>query len=119
MNIFKLCYTWYEGEYEETLLGKDVETKQFEQDLLQAREFARSLIGKKSEYSDFLGKGYTVECLPAYYEQIIWYLTFKLSYVDCSFDRDIEYYVEDESKISIHKKEKKIHWSELTCSTQT
>ena len=60
MNIYKLCYSWYEGEYEEILLGKEVETKEFEQDLLKAREFAQSLIGIEIKDGDYRGKGYSV-----------------------------------------------------------
>ena len=120
MNIYKLCYTWYEGEYEETLLGKNVESEQFEQDLLKAREFAQSLIGTEIKEGDYRGKGYRIECLPEYYEQFIWFLTSKLGYIQCYFNQDINYYVEDQSKtISINKRQKTINWSELPCLTQT
>ena len=46
-NLFKIKYTWYEGEYEETSLGKNVKIEEFEKDLIGARDFAKSLIGKK------------------------------------------------------------------------
>ncbi|MBU0535805.1 MAG: hypothetical protein KKE20_02485 [Nanoarchaeota archaeon] len=95
LKIFKIEYSWYEGEHDETLIGKDVNQQSFEKDLLEARRFAESLIGKEAEYSDYPGKGYSVECLPAYYEQIIWYLTTKLGYICCSFDECIEYDISD------------------------
>ena len=78
-----------------------------------AREFAESLIGKGMEY-DYLGKGYSVECLPQYYRQIIWFLTNKLGYIDCLIDSEISYQIEDyENRIIIQKSEKKIETKEL------
>ena len=117
LNIFKIEYHWYEGEYEETLLGKDVERKEFEKDLLKAKEFAESLIGKEIKEGNHLGKGYRVDCLPEYYEQIIWFLIEKLGYLICSFDETIIYNIDDfrDKKIGINKSERKIKWSELKC----
>ena len=39
-NIFKIEYSWPEDEHEVTLLGKNVEVKEFEKDLLEAKDFA-------------------------------------------------------------------------------
>jgi hypothetical protein len=108
MNIFRLHYYWYEGEHDYVLLGKTVERAQFEKDLLTAKDFAKSLLGKKSTE---LGKGYSVECLPAYYKQIIWYLTEKLEYTQCEMNTYTDYIVDDDpplgKNISITRTERK------------
>ena len=39
-NIFKIEYTWYEEDYGKTLLCKNVERKEFEKDLIEAKNFA-------------------------------------------------------------------------------
>lgn len=70
-RIFKIEYNWYEGEHGEIFLGKYVEKEKFEKDLTKAKQFAKSLIGKKVKHQNYLGKGYSVECLPEYYQQII------------------------------------------------
>ena len=95
-NIFKIEYSWYEGEHEETFLGKYVDCEEFENDLKEARNFAQSIRGKVFE-EDFLGKGYSVECLPEYYDQIIWFLKEKKRYIICYFDNSIYYGVDDNS----------------------
>jgi len=110
-NIFKIEYTWYEEDYGKTLLCKNVERKEFEKDLIEAKNFAESLIGKKIKRADYLGKGYSVECLPEYYEQIIWFLIEKKGYSECIFDKDIIYSIDDSSngkKIQIKRYEKEI-----------
>lgn len=93
-NIFKIEYNWCEGEHEETFMEKDVDKDQFERDLIKAKEFAESLMGKEVK-DNYLGKGYSVECLPEYYEQIIWFLTNKMGYIECYFDDNISYHVDD------------------------
>lgn len=105
-NLFKIEYDWCEGEHGETLLGKDVEQDEFENDLIEARNFAKSLIGKKVE-GDYLGKGYSVECLPEYYKQVLWFLTEKKRYIQCFFDEDISYSISDDrnEEIVIDKSE--------------
>ncbi len=115
MNIFKIEYYWPEDEHGETLLGKDIEQKEFEQDLIKAKEFAESLIGKEIKEGEYLGKGYRIDCLPEYYEQIIWFLVEKLGYIKCGFDNNISYNIDDSygKKISISKSEKKIKRSEI------
>ena len=114
-NIFKIEYDWYEGEHDETLIGKNVEREEFEKDLVEARDFAKSLLGKKEDMGDYLGKGYSIECLPKYYEQIIWFLTEKKGYIICYFDEDINYSVDDNTnhKINLTKSEKTINNTEL------
>ncbi len=113
MNIYKIEYYWHEGEHRETFLAKDVPEEEFEKDIIQAREFAESLIGKEVEY-DYLGKGYSVECLPQYYAQIIWFLINKLFYIECYIDDYISYRIEDDdNRIILKKYEKKIEIKEF------
>ena len=116
MNIFKIEYNWYEGDHEETLLGKEISPEEFEKDLFKAKEFAESLIGIEIQEGGYLGKGYNVDCLPEYYGQIIWFLIEKLGYVQCYFDSDINYDVNDTShkKINIIKLERKTERHKLT-----
>ncbi len=115
MNIFKTEYYWPEDEHGETLLGKDIERKEFEKDLIKAKEFAESIIGKEIKEGEYLGKGYRVNCLPEYYEQIIWFLVEKSGYIECVFDEGIIYDIDDsyDKKISINKSEKKIERSAI------
>ena len=117
-NIFKIKYYWYEGEEEESLVGKYVEREEFEKDLMKPKKFAKSLIGKKVEGYNYLGKGYSVECLPEYYSQIIWFLTNRLGYIDCYLDSepyDSEYIVSDmyKNKIILTRQERDIKNKEL------
>jgi hypothetical protein len=94
MEIFKISYTWFEGDFDETHLGKDVEKKEFERDLKEAKEFAKSLLGKKIKQGEYLGKGYNLECLPEFYSQIIWFLINKKGYIKCEIDSS-EYDIDD------------------------
>lgn len=115
-QIFKISYQWYEDDHEETLLGKNVSKDDFENDLIEARKFAEGLIGAKIKEGSYLGKGYRVECLPEYYEQILWFLTEKKGYVECDMDVDVEYFIDDESsgkKMAIRKRMRKIEWQEV------
>ena len=120
LNIFKIKYSLYEGEYGETLLGKNVEQEEFEKDIIKAKEFAEGLIGIEINDGDYLGKGYSVQCLPEYYEQIIWYLTEKLGYIECYYGQDIRYDVDDapDKKINITQIKKKTERNELKSSIQ-
>ena len=116
VNLYKIEYSWYEDEHEETLLAKNVERKEFEKDLIEARNFAKSLIGKEIKEDNYLGKGYAVECLPEFYDQIIWFLTEKKGYIECYFDKDITYDVGDfgaGKNIQLEKREEKTKISEL------
>ena len=117
-NIFKIEYDWYEGERGETFLGKNVEREEFEKDLLEARDFAKSLLGKKEEMGDYLGEGYSVECLPQYYSQIIWFLVEKKGYTDCYLEEDTHYSINDNadhniSSIGITRSEETVNHTEL------
>ena len=115
-NVFKIEYDWYEGEHEESLLGKNIEREEFEKDLKEAKKFAVRLIGKKIIDHNYLGKGYNVECLPEFYRQIIWFLKNKKSYIECNFDEDITYEVDDTSgkdKITLTRSEKSVSKKEL------
>lgn len=115
-NIFKIEYDWYEGEHEEILLAKEIEPEKFAEDLIEARKFAESLIGIEIKDYDYLGKGYSVGCLPEFYNQIIWFLTNKKGYSLCYLDKDTSFRVEDgdnNKKIYIIKLKNKIERSEL------
>jgi hypothetical protein len=111
LSVFKIKYVWYEGEEYWDYLAKNVTQEQFEKDIKQARDFANSLIGKKLIKFDesHLGKGYSTECLPEFYAQIIWYLTKKKKYKECDIYKDDTYFVdEDLSKIIISKRTKTV-----------
>lgn len=95
ITLFKICYQWYEGEYRETLVGKDVSQEQFEKDITEAKKFAQGLLGIQIKEGSYLGKGYSVACLPEYYNQIIWFLVEKKGYIECSRDERIEYFIDD------------------------
>lgn len=114
-NLFKVSYEWYEEDNKEVLLGKSASKEDFEKDLSEARDFAEKLIGIEIKEGSYLGKGYSVECLPEYYEQIIWFLTEKRGYVECYNDKDVEYFIEDDgsSKIYIRKRVQKIAWQTI------
>lgn len=113
IKIFKIEYFWPEDEHEETLIGKDVNVEEFEINLLEAKKFAESLMGKEVE-GNYLGKGYSVECLPEFYEQILWYLTEKLGYVHCGYDEKVVYDVDDYNEgIEIRKYNTKTEVSKI------
>ena len=115
-NIFKIRYEWYEDDADTSYLAKAVNGKQFEKDVTKARDFARSLLGKKiKDLKPYLGKGYSVECLPEFYMQIIWYLIEKLGYLECNIDKWTTYFVEDDysDKITIRKRTEKYKFKEV------
>lgn len=115
MSHAKNKLDWCEGDHEETFVGKNIDKDQFERGLIKAKEFAESLIGKEVK-NDYLGKGYFVECLPEYYEQIIWFLTDKMGYIKCYFDKNISYRIDDSSngkKIELTKFEKDVKHTDL------
>ncbi|MEK6941177.1 MAG: hypothetical protein AABW49_04740 [Nanoarchaeota archaeon] len=117
LKIFKIEYNWYEGEHGEILLAKDAERGQFENDLSEAKRFAEKLKGKKIKEGEYLGEGYRIECLPEFFEQIIFFLKEKKQYIECNFNNDISYFTDDDSnkKINITKSEKIIKNEELKC----
>ena len=117
-NIFKIEFYWYEDDHEETFLGKGVEREEFEKDLKEARDFAQSLRGKEVSKGEYLGKGYITECLPEYYEQIVWFLKEKKGYTICYFDNDTYYRIDDspskeDKDIGLTKFEETINHTEL------
>ncbi|MDD3175219.1 MAG: hypothetical protein PHU51_01970 [Candidatus Nanoarchaeia archaeon] len=102
MNIFRIKYEWYEGEENEIFLSNNVTKEQFEKDLKESRNYVYKLIN-----SD---KNSSITCLPKYYEQIVWFLINKLNYVECHYDEDSIYYVDDEvgsEKIFVKRKDRK------------
>ena len=115
LNIFKIEYDWHEGDHGEILLGKRINRESFENDFIKAKEFAESLVGKKIEDENYIGKGYHIECLPAYYEQIVWFLINKLGYIECNYNDETTYHVEDtyDREILINKSKKKVETIEL------
>ena len=117
LNVFKVEYYWYEGEHEECLLIKDVKKEEFEKNLLEAKSFAEKLKGVEIKEGEYLGKGYKIECLPEFYEQIIWFLKEKKEYKECQLNEDIEYIIDDNSnkEIDITKNEKTTKRTELKC----
>ena len=112
MNIFRIEYDWCEGEHQETLLAKNVKIEDFEKDIIKAKKFAESLIGKEGKW---LGKGYSVDCLPQYYSQILWFLTEKLGYIICDYYPNTHYNVDDSAnkKITITRMKQKMEIKEL------
>ena len=116
-NIFKVEYYWYEGEHEEVFLAKGVNEEDFEKDLLEAKDFAEKLKGVKIKEGKYLGKGYNIECLPEFYEQIIWFLIKKKQYKECQLNEDILYIIDDDSnkEIEITKNEKTTKRTKLKC----
>ena len=121
LNIFKIEYDWCEGEHDETLIGKKVNTKEFEKDLVEAKKLAQALIGKEIKSGEYLGKGYRVECLPEFYEQVLWYLTEKKGYFYCYYDKDVSYGVDDnaDKKINITRFRKNIEINEIRDETDS
>jgi hypothetical protein len=105
LQIFKLEYSWYEGDCGSILLAKNVSLDEFEKDLIKSRDFAISLLGKKSSE-----EGYDIECLPEYYSKIIEFLKSKLGYLECRYDKNLTYSVDDyfNSSINIFKSESKV-----------
>jgi hypothetical protein len=108
-------YVWYEGDHEEILLGKNVNREEFEKDLIEAKGFALSLVGKQIKEGDYLGKGYGVECLPEYYRQIVWFLVNRRGYFEACYDSEVSYKIEDfsDTKIEIVRIEKTMNSKEL------
>ncbi len=117
LNIFKVEYYWYEEEHEETILIKDVKPEEFEADLLEAKRFAEKIKGTEIKEGEYLGKGYKIECLPEFYEQVIWFLTEKKQYKIGLLNEEISYIIKDGSnkEIGITKNERITKRTNLKC----
>ena len=84
LHLFKLQYSWYEGEFGSTILATTKEKEEIEQDI---REIASSIrIDRKKEECAH-------DCLPEAYRRIVNFLEQK-GYTVCYFLSDPEYYVE-------------------------
>ena len=96
LHLFKLQYSWYEGEFGSTILATTKENEEIEQDL---REIANSIrINRKKEEGAH-------DCLPEAYRRIVNFLEQK-GYTVCYFLSDPEYYVDDVGfikNIRLHK----------------
>ncbi|MBI3026612.1 hypothetical protein HYY70_00725 [Candidatus Woesearchaeota archaeon] len=80
LHLFKLQYSWYEGEFDSTILATTKEKEEIEHDL---REIANSIIiDRKKEDA--------VDCKPVAYQGIISILEQK-GYTVCYFLSDPEY----------------------------
>lgn len=97
LKLYKIEYSWCEGEHQESFVAKDIDREGFLKDLNDAVIFARSLLGKECEMGEWIGKGYSVECLPEYYEQILYYLTTEKGYVDVYYYDWYSYDVNDDN----------------------
>lgn len=84
LNLFKLQYTWYEGEFCSYILATTKSKKEIEKDLKEAVKKVK--IPKKD-----------VDCLPSKYRRIIDFLTMK-GYFICNFIDNSVYGVDDETK---------------------
>ena len=85
LHLFKLQYSWYEGEFQSTILATAKEKEEIEQDL---KEIASSIrIDRKKEEGAH-------DCLPEAYRRIVNFLEQK-GYTVCYFLSDPEYYVEE------------------------
>ncbi|MEK6828315.1 MAG: hypothetical protein AABX78_03110 [Nanoarchaeota archaeon] len=110
LHLFKLEYSWYEGEFQSTILATTREKEEIEQDI---REIANSIrIDRKKEDA--------FDCKPEAYRRIVNALVQK-GYVVCYFLSDPEYYVDEVGYIKnarLHKYgiihlTKKIEWKRL------
>ena len=94
MQLYKISYDYYEGEHEETLLAKDVDKEQFDKDIMEAKDYAQSLIGLKYKKSNF-SVPYSVEYLPEFYNKIVDYLETQKGYVEIHTNDDVCYEIDD------------------------
>lgn len=115
LRIFRIYYDWYEDDHNETLLGKEITEEEFEEDMREAVSFATSLIGKEAESGDYLGKGYKVDCLPEYYEQILWFLINKKGYINCDFDMKVQYQINAgfPDRVTAKKRIETVEWKDM------
>ena len=110
LHLFKLQYSWYEGEFGSTILATTKEEEEIEHDL---KEIANSIrIDRKKEDA--------VDCKPEAYRRIISILEQK-GYIVCYFLSDPEYYVDEvcyiknirQHKYGIIHLTKKTEWKRL------
>ena len=110
LHLFKLQYSWYEGEFQSTILATAKEKEEIEHDL---KEIGNSIrIDRKKED--------TVDCKPEAYRRIISILEQK-GYIVCYFLSDPEYYVDEvcyiknirQHKYGIIHLTKKTEWKRL------
>ena len=107
LNLFKLQYTWYEGEFQSYILATTKDKKGIEKDLKEAI--------KKIKNDD-------VDCLPSKYSRIIDFLI-KKGYLICNFIENPVYEVDDDmsfkklnkiiNRYKIENKETKSFWRKL------
>lgn len=110
LHLFKLEYSWYEGEHQSTILAAAKEQEEIEQDI---RDAANSLKTYQIEEKVRIYKSDA-------YQKIISILEQK-GYMVCYFLSDPEYYVDDVGfidnikiqKFGIIHRTKKIEWKRL------
>lgn len=110
LNLFKLQYSWHEGEFQSCILATTKEQKQIEKDLKEAASSVK--IDEKKEKD--------VDCLPTAYDKIVNILTRK-GYTVCYFIKDPVYSVkgaelikEDKPRVyEIEQRKEKIEWKKL------
>ena len=110
LHLFKLQYSWHEGEYDSTILATTKEQKEIEEDLKEAASSVK--IDEKKEKD--------VDCLPTAYDKIVNILTRK-GYTVCYFIKDPVYSVkgaelikEDKPRVyEIEQRKEKIEWKKL------
>ena len=93
MNLFKIQYSWYDGDEDEILLAKDATQEQFDKDIMEARDIAQSLIKTSNSMTNI--EHYNVECLPSFYQEVIKYLQKQKGYIEISPNDDFHYEVHD------------------------
>jgi len=105
LNLFKLEYSWYEGEYNNIVLATTKKKEEIEKDLKEAN--------KKTKIKE------GVDCLPTKYNLIINFLE-RRGYIICNFIKDQIYSVDDDvvrkkkNTYKIENKESKITWRILS-----
>ncbi|MEK6869095.1 MAG: hypothetical protein AABX74_02615 [Nanoarchaeota archaeon] len=84
LHIFRLQYTWYEGEHDSTILATTKEKEEIEKDLKDAASLIETDVKREKE----------AVYKPDAYQRIIEILKQK-GYIVCYFLIDQEYYVEE------------------------
>ena len=110
LNLFKLQYSWYEGEFQSCIFATNKDKKEIEKDL---KEDVSSV---KIDWDD----DKEVDCLPTAYEKVIETLE-KKGYAPCYFIEDPIYVVRDWEKkrnkkfnmYTIENEEKRRKWRKV------